>query len=450
MQSNRLLRVMARRMSIISSVINKTMTTASWDSSIRCLTGTNTSKHERIVTFYPRTIITDLFQDNKLQDQLHRLTSCRSVLQYFKHNRHYYDIPAIVTSFLKLRQNIDNSYSLYHQDNFQLLSKMAHQKLTLFNNDEFISICTSLAAFINNDRYITGHALIQLINHIHKNAAQRYPSLNNSQLSHMAWCLIQYSAIPQLDNKQYLQQLAEATQDRIATLNDPVHIAKLMWALSKDRLCLNVFQQLQLQAIENIHKFNSVSISMVCYSLALFDIRSEQLLTAIENRMLAIIDTLDPQSIANIAWAFAKLNWFNDHIFMLIKKRTLDSITKRALRPQSITNIIWAFASLSFDDQQLFTAACRHFLLNHHHYNVDDVCQLIYSLGKMNFKPDSAAKEKIFPIVIGKLENLTHQQHPRTSKFYKLLISAIWSLIIMEQFPSRLISYVLSDSFIKG
>ncbi|EDV27484.1 uncharacterized protein TRIADDRAFT_53222 [Trichoplax adhaerens] len=448
LSSRLLLLLLARRgISAVTNTAKYRSTIASYDSTMRCLTSVN--KYEFLLKFYPRTLTTDLFQDSQLHDELQRLTNCASILQFIKRNKQFYDPATIVLSFSKLRHNMDNSYSLYNQKDFQNLCQLTCQKLTLLNDDEFISLSSSLAGFINKNRFITDKSVMRLFIDIHTNAAQRYPSFSNSQLSHMAWCLIQYSTIPKLNNKLYLNQLVAVVEKRVTSFNNPVHIANLMWALSKDQLNIDIFQQLQQQAINNINKFNPISISMVCYSLALFGDRSEQLLTAIENRMLAIINLLDPQSIANIAWAFAKLNWFNDEIFGFIQKRTLDNIGKRTLRPQSISNIIWAFASMNYDDQQLFTAGCLHFLHNHQHYNIDDLCQLIYSLGKMNFKLELPASKKFFPIVIQRLEDLMKRQNRYTPKFYKQVISATWSLIIMEQFPPRLISKILSDQFIE-
>lgn len=92
----------------------------------------------------------------------------------------------------------------------------------------------------------------------------------------------------------------------------------------------------------------------MAWSFATLDVSDETLLTALAASASALISNFDPQSCANISWAFATLK--RSHDGPLFEALALTALARlRLFRPQELAATAWAFSTLLLRHEPLLT-----------------------------------------------------------------------------------------------
>jgi hypothetical protein len=114
-----------------------------------------------------------------------------------------------------------------------------------------------------------------------------------------------------------------------------------------------------LNTVDNNSKWlletgNPQAIANTAWAFAALNTPAHSLFKRIGERASVLVDQCDPQAIANIAWAFATLNIPSPSLFKKIDERA--SFLVENGEPQAIANVAWAFAKGSYDAPMLFAA----------------------------------------------------------------------------------------------
>ncbi|KAK9811917.1 hypothetical protein WJX72_012371 [[Myrmecia] bisecta] len=88
-------------------------------------------------------------------------------------------------------------------------------------------------------------------------------------------------------------------------------------------------------------EFNSQDVSTILYGLASMGARPEDFLNALAARAANIINTFQPQGLANVAWSYAKLDHPATRLMHVIADEVLERLAE--LQTRDICDVLWAF-----------------------------------------------------------------------------------------------------------
>lgn len=137
----------------------------------------------------------------------------------------------------------------------------------------------------------------------------------------------------------------------------PQAVANSLWAISTMEHNLRVDQLKQLVAavVKQLAWVRALDVSHTMWACARFHYLPEELLTS--PKVANVLSSAGDQEVANIAWACGELGYSNDHLLVVLLRRTHRLLqmgatgpSVLALTPHHMCNIIWAVAVL--DQQQ--------------------------------------------------------------------------------------------------
>jgi len=196
-------------------------------------------------------------------------------------------------------------------------------------------------------------------------------------LSTIAWCL----ATMQWRNAPLLASLAK---ELAAHANEakPQEISTTLWAFAKNRhtksMLFEVFGQAAL-ADNKIQRFKLQELSNTAWAFATTGLQNIELFARIEQAALAKLPDMEPQGIANIMWAFAKLQVpLRTQLFVTLMNLTLAK--QEQFKAQELSAVIWAAAQVCPDSPCFFGAAMRICIQRTAQFSVTAISNLVKTL----------------------------------------------------------------------
>jgi hypothetical protein len=175
-------------------------------------------------------------------------------------------------------------------------------------------------------------------------------------LSTIAWCF----ATMQLRNTAMFNSLAKELVTHPEEAK-PQELSTTLWAYAKNRFANPMlFEAFGRAALENgkIRRFKLQELSNTAWSFATAGLHNEELFFHIEDAVLQKKSEMEPQSIANIMWAFAKLQVpVRTNLFLTLLKTTIAK--QEQFKPQELSAVIWAASQMCPNSSSFFGAAMR-------------------------------------------------------------------------------------------
>jgi len=175
-------------------------------------------------------------------------------------------------------------------------------------------------------------------------------------LSTIAWSF----ATAKRRNASVFESIAEELIVHVAEVK-PQEIANSLWAYAKSRCCHGpLFQALGDAAIANsmIWNFKPQELSNSIWAFATVGLHHAELFRQIEEVVIRKRHDLAPQNVANILWAYAKLQIVpSSSLFTLLL--TVSSSKLPQHKPQELSAIIWASAQMCPTCTEFFGLAAR-------------------------------------------------------------------------------------------
>ncbi|GMH99254.1 hypothetical protein TrLO_g3359, partial [Triparma laevis f. longispina] len=163
----------------------------------------------------------------------------------------------------------------------------------------------------------------------------------------------QNKEIGELANRGDWRGLLDYAEDKSSSFND-VNWATTFSKLGRFGRNANVVRQIVRDARfspllsdleENIGKFDSRALANIVHALGGMGVRSDKIVRFVEDNAERILAKAEPQAMANIAYAFAKLEFKASRYFKALNRENIvDELVNGT--PQEIANTIWAMATL--------------------------------------------------------------------------------------------------------
>eukprot|EP00668_Euglena_longa_P012260 GGOE01014695.1.p1 GENE.GGOE01014695.1~~GGOE01014695.1.p1 ORF type:complete len:1149 (-),score=312.54 GGOE01014695.1:255-3701(-) len=149
-------------------------------------------------------------------------------------------------------------------------------------------------------------------------------------------------------------------QPEVAVRFTPVVFARVLWAFAK----AGIEDQLLMKALlmrANTENFwlgsDGHVLSMTLWSMATLHLKELAALRVITNSITSpkVVNTLSPQQIGIVLWAFTQLGTPNNAL-PILTRRFKDRSFLAACGPQCLSGVAWATAQLRFEDAELMNA----------------------------------------------------------------------------------------------
>lgn len=196
-------------------------------------------------------------------------------------------------------------------------------------------------------------------------------------LSTIAWCF----ATTQFRNAALFASIAEELAAHVEDLK-PQEISTTLWAFAKNRhSCSRLFEVLGRAALRDskILHFKLQELSNTAWAFATAGQRNVALFAQIEDAVLSKMSGIEPQSIANILWAFAKLEVpLQTDVFASLLRLTMSK--QQEFKPEELSAVIWAASQTCPGFVAFFDAAmstCVHRLSK---FSMNAVAHLVKNL----------------------------------------------------------------------
>jgi hypothetical protein len=110
-------------------------------------------------------------------------------------------------------------------------------------------------------------------------------------------------------------------------------------------------------------------------------------ITLLENIAYESIDKIDnfePQSIANVVWAYASLKVSNPHLFEVVGDSIVGSDKMKLFKPQDFANILWSYATLNVQHHAMFKKIGDHIqdLNDLSSFNPQNIANIVWAYAK--------------------------------------------------------------------
>ena len=161
---------------------------------------------------------------------------------------------------------------------------------------------------------------------------------------------------------------------------------------------------------DNLRNFDSQHLANLVWAFAKLNIKNEELFDLLTKEVSYKIKDFDPQETANLAWSFAKLDIKNKELFELLGKEASYKI--KDFKPQAIANLAWSFATLSIKNIELFDLLIKEAFCKIRDFNPQEIANLAWSFATLNIKNeelfDLLSKETFFKIKDFKAQNIAN------------------------------------------
>ena len=194
-------------------------------------------------------------------------------------------------------------------------------------------------------------------NGLHKSFNQRRGEFSSKHMGNLAWSYMSCrQKIPQLlndfsDEFIHRRKRESAQVDDKSMMDDgldPITLCQWANAFAKSRhKDKDIFQSLSIAAIPILCEFNARHFSNLAYACALAEVvpkleDGSSLFDEIAAAASPRIPTFDPQNMANILWAYAKMEHASPDLFDALAKEAMPRL--REFSAQQLANLAWSLA----------------------------------------------------------------------------------------------------------
>jgi hypothetical protein len=162
----------------------------------------------------------------------------------------------------------------------------------------------------------------------------------------------------------------------------PQEISTTLWAFAKNRhASAPLFEAFGQAALKNglIWQFKLQELSNTAWAFATAGLVNIELFEQIEKAVLVKLPDMEPQSIANIMWALAKLQ-VPLHTDLFPKLLHITVSKQQQFKPQELSAVIWAAAQMCPDYATFFGAIMRTCVKRLTHFSANAIANMVKSL----------------------------------------------------------------------
>jgi len=162
----------------------------------------------------------------------------------------------------------------------------------------------------------------------------------------------------------------------------PQEISTTLWAFAKNRhASAPLFEAFGQAALKNglIWQFKLQELSNTAWAFATAGLVNIELFEQIERAVLVKLPDMEPQSIANIMWALAKLQ-VPLHTDLFPKLLHITVSKQQQFKPQELSAVIWAAAQMCPDYATFFGAIMRTCVKRLTHFSANAIANMVKSL----------------------------------------------------------------------
>jgi hypothetical protein len=153
---------------------------------------------------------------------------------------------------------------------------------------------------------------------------------------------------------------------------------------------------------------HSVSNLLWAYAKADKDQTHKRLLVALSNNAIRQTEGFNPQGLANMAWAFAKLNHESPSLLDAIARSAVDRIDE--FNPQELSNIALGYATLNHEAPALLDAIARSAVDRIDGFNPQGLANIASAFAKLNHEAP-ALLDCIARSAVKRIDEFNPQEH---------------------------------------
>ena len=146
-----------------------------------------------------------------------------------------------------------------------------------------------------------------------------------------------------------------------------------------------------------------------------------------------------PLSVYNLLWAFGKMNYYDEELYAAFASLIEGPPDSQLHTPRFLANLSWSCAKVRFYSESLMQSIAEHSLRELVDFTNQDIALLVYSFGILNCR-----HHELFNAAVDKI--LRDPNHLENSKLCWIIA---WVAMVLEQYPERLLSQMLTDDYLK-
>lgn len=144
-------------------------------------------------------------------------------------------------------------------------------------------------------------------------------------------------------------------------------------------------------------------------------------------------------SLNNLAWIFGKVKFYNEELYHAFASLVEGPNDPWILTPKFISSFAWSCAKVRFYSESLMDSIANYSVRRLSWYKLADISLLLYSFGALNCRHLDLFNSCVEKIVC----------HPDHLKNHKVCWVTAWVGLVMDQYPERLLSGMLTDDYLK-
>ena len=181
-------------------------------------------------------------------------------------------------------------------------------------------------------------------------------------------------------------------------------------------------------------KFNEINCATALYRLAKMHSQNVECIQKIILICEETLKTFEAQSISNMVWAFATLD-FKDEVFL---EKIAKEVCQRDLEKfnsQEISITIWAFATLDFKDEVFLEKIAKEVCQREwREFTVQNIANTVWAFGTLGFFHSQLFQKEAFPFT---LNNKDQQQLMKTKSMWQRRFPLQQSLLLNSLIPEK-------------
>ena len=181
-------------------------------------------------------------------------------------------------------------------------------------------------------------------------------------------------------------------------------------------------------------KFNEINCATALYRLAKMHSQNVECIQKIILICEETLKTFEAQSISNMVWAFATLD-FKDEVFL---EKIAKEVCQRDLEKfnsQEISITIWAFATLDFKDEVFLEKIAKEVCHREwREFTVQNIANTVWAFGTLGFFHSQLFQKEAFPFT---LNNKDQQQLMKTKSMWQRRFPLQQSLLLNSLIPEK-------------
>ena len=326
-------------------------------------------------------------------------------------------------------------------------------------SDAFSSICEN-AGFYEAD------TIVDLLEHSHRSGVTNehrlmplaeelasrieYMSFQHQQRAlHVLWKLNLDSLRMRHDG---LDMVAFASALRQNTVNNNA-VSYTVYSLRNKSWSSELTESLQEYVVANAAKLNLRSVYQILSVMIEKRIATKEVVGSCAKSVAHtlsldvpnVTDRLDvwganyPSSLANLLWAFGRVLFYDEELYATFASLIQGEADPLLHTPRFISNLAWSCAKVRFYSESLMDSIADLSLRTLAKFKNQDLALLLYSFAFFNcmhLDLFNAAVDK----VVGDPDHLDNT---------KLCWTVAWASMVLEQYPEKLLSEILTDDYLK-